>query len=47
MQKPKNFNPQSSLYLRLLKYTFKYKIVFTVAVLAMAMFAVTDTAFAA
>ena len=47
MQKPKNFNLQSSLYLRLLKYTFKYKIVFTVAVLAMAMFAVTDTAFAA
>ncbi|MDB3972933.1 lipid A export permease/ATP-binding protein MsbA [Gammaproteobacteria bacterium] len=47
MQKPKNFNLQSSLYLRLLQYTFKYKIVFTVAVLAMAMFAVTDTAFAA
>ena len=47
MQKPKNFNLQSSLYLRLLKYTFKYKIVFTVAVLSMAMFAVTDTAFAA
>ena len=47
MQKPKNSNRQSSLYLRLLKYTFKYKIVFIVAVLAMAMFAVTDTAFAA
>lgn len=47
MQKPKNSNLQSDLYLRLLKYTFKYKIVFTVAVLAMAMFAVTDTAFAA
>ena len=47
MQKPKNSNLQSGLYLRLLKYTFKYKIVFTVAVLAMAMFAVTDTAFAA
>ena len=47
MQEPKNSNLQSSLYLRLLKYTFKYKIVFTVAVLAMAMFAVTDTAFAA
>ena len=47
MQKPKNSNLQSSLYLRLLKYTFKYKIVFIVAVLAMAMFAVTDTAFAA
>ena len=47
MQKPKNSNLQSGLYLRLLKYTFKYKIVFIVAVLAMAMFAVTDTAFAA
>ena len=47
MQKPKNSNLQSDLYLRLLKYTFKYKIVFIVAVLAMAMFAVTDTAFAA
>ena len=47
MQEPKNSNLQSSLYLRLLKYTFKYKIVFIVAVLAMAMFAVTDTAFAA
>jgi subfamily B ATP-binding cassette protein MsbA len=47
MQKPKNSNLHSGLYLRLLKYTFKYKIVFIVAVLAMAMFAVTDTAFAA
>lgn len=37
----------SSIYMRLLGYTFKHKIIFTVAIFAMAMFAVTDTAFAA
>ena len=47
MQKPKNSNSQSSLYFRLLKYTFKHKVVFIFSVIAMAMFAITDTAFAA
>ena len=47
MQKPKNSNSQSSLYFRLLKYTFKHKVVFVFSVIAMAMFAITDTAFAA
>ncbi|MBT3549347.1 MAG: lipid A export permease/ATP-binding protein MsbA [Gammaproteobacteria bacterium] len=47
MQKPDNSKLKSSLYLRLLGYTFRYKIVFAFSVLAMAMFAVTDTAFAA
>ena len=35
------------LYLRLLSYTFEYKSVFVISILAMAVFAVTDTAFAA
>ena len=47
MQKPKNSNSQSSLYFRLLKYTFEHKVVFIFSVIAMAMFAITDTAFAA
>ncbi len=47
MQKPINSNLQSSLYFRLLKYTFKHKVVFVLSVIAMAMFAITDTAFAA
>ena len=47
MQKPENSNSQSSLYFRLLKYTFKHKVVFIFSVIAMAMFAITDTAFAA
>ena len=35
------------LYLRLLSYTFEHKSVFVISILAMAVFAVTDTAFAA
>ena len=35
------------LYLRLLKYTFRHKLVFVISLIAMAAFAVTDTAFAA
>ena len=35
------------LYFRLLTYTFNHKIVFIISILAMAVFAVTDTAFAA
>ena len=35
------------LYLRLLKYTFRHKLVFIISLIAMAAFAVTDTAFAA
>ena len=46
MQKLHN-SPSSKLYIRLLSYTFKYKIIFIVSIVAMAMFAVTDTAFAA
>ena len=42
-----NSKTNSSIYMRLLGYTFKHKIIFTVSILAMAMFAVTDTAFAA
>jgi subfamily B ATP-binding cassette protein MsbA len=42
-----NSKTNSSIYMRLLGYTFKHKIIFTVAIFAMAMFAVTDTAFAA
>jgi len=33
--------------MRLLGYTFQHKIIFTISILAMAMFAITDTAFAA
>ncbi len=42
-----NSKTNSSIYMRLLGYTFKHKIIFTVAIFAMAMFAVTDTTFAA
>lgn len=35
------------LYFRLLTYTFNHKIIFIISILAMAVFAVTDTAFAA
>ncbi|MBS83018.1 MAG: lipid A export permease/ATP-binding protein MsbA [Gammaproteobacteria bacterium] len=37
----------SHIYRRLLGYTLQYKVIFFVAIFAMAMFAVTDTAFAA
>ena len=47
MQKPKNKKINSNLYLRLLSYTFQHKIIFIASIIAMAMFAVTDTAFAA
>ena len=44
-----NNNPLKGqdLYRRLLSYTFKHKIVFSFSILAMAVFAITDTAFAA
>ena len=35
------------LYLRLLKYTFRHKLIFIISLVSMAAFAVTDTAFAA
>ena len=47
MQKPKNKKINSNLYLRLLSYTFQHKLIFVASIIAMAMFAVTDTAFAA
>jgi len=47
MQKVNNTKTNSSTYLRLLRYTFEYKFIFIISILAMAMFAVTDTAFAA
>ncbi len=47
MQKPKNKKINSNLYLRLLSYTFQHKLIFIASIIAMAMFAVTDTAFAA
>lgn len=47
MQKVHNTKTNSSTYLRLLRYTFEHKIIFIISILAMAMFAVTDTAFAA
>ena len=47
MQKPKNKKTNSNLYLRLLSYTFQHKLIFIASIIAMAMFAVTDTAFAA
>jgi len=47
MQKVNNTKSNSSTYLRLLRYTFEHKFIFIISILAMAMFAVTDTAFAA
>ena len=47
MQKVHNTKTNSSTYLRLLRYTFEHKFIFIISILAMAMFAVTDTAFAA
>jgi len=47
MQKVNNTKTNSNTYLRLLRYTFEYKFIFIISILAMAMFAVTDTAFAA
>ncbi len=47
MQKTNNIKSNSSIYRRLLGYTFEHKLIFTIAIIAMAMFAVTDTAFAA
>jgi subfamily B ATP-binding cassette protein MsbA len=47
MQKVNNTKTNSSTYLRLLRYTFEHKFIFIISILAMAMFAVTDTAFAA
>ena len=47
MHKSNNSKTNPSIYLRLLGYTFQQKIIFTISILAMAMFAITDTAFAA
>jgi len=47
MQKVDKTKKDSGVYARLLSYTFRYKLIFFVSILAMAMFAVTDTAFAA
>ena len=47
MQKVDKTKKDSGVYTRLLSYTFRYKLIFFVSILAMAMFAVTDTAFAA
>jgi subfamily B ATP-binding cassette protein MsbA len=47
MHKSNNSKTNPSIYLRLLGYTFQHKIIFTISILAMAMFAITDTAFAA
>ena len=47
MQKVNNTKTNSSTYLRLLRYTFEHKFIVIISILAMAMFAVTDTAFAA
>ena len=47
MQKYKNKKINSNLYLRLLSYTFQHKLIFIASIIAIAMFAVTDTAFAA
>tara|TARA_B100001778_G_scaffold168251_1_gene138349 strand:+ start:1319 stop:3091 length:1773 start_codon:yes stop_codon:yes gene_type:complete len=47
MQKSTSESASSGLYLRLLSYTFQYKLIFFISIIAMAMFAVTDTAFAA
>ena len=47
MQKANNTKTNSSIYMRLLGYTFEHKLIFIISIIAMAMFAVTDTAFAA
>ena len=47
MQKANNTKTNSRIYMRLLGYTFQHKLIFIISILAMAMFAVTDTAFAA
>jgi len=47
MHKSNNSKTNSSIYMRLLGYTFQHKIIFTISIFAMAMFAITDTAFAA
>ncbi len=47
MHKSNNSKTNPSIYMRLLGYTFQHKIIFTISILAMAMFAITDTAFAA
>ena len=47
MHNSNNSKTNSSIYMRLLGYTFQHKIIFTISILAMAMFAITDTAFAA
>ena len=47
MQENKKSKKGSHLYLRLLTYTFKHKLVFSISIISMAIFAVTDTAFAA
>ena len=47
MQKADNTKTNSRIYMRLLGYTFQHKLIFIISILAMAMFAVTDTAFAA
>ena len=47
MHKSNNSKTNPGIYLRLLGYTFQHKIIFTISILAMAMFAITDTAFAA
>ncbi|MBH44322.1 MAG: lipid A export permease/ATP-binding protein MsbA [Gammaproteobacteria bacterium] len=47
MQESYSSKKGSHIYKRLLGYTLEYKVIFFIAILAMAMFAVTDTAFAA
>ena len=47
MHKSNNSKTNPSIYMRLLGYTFQHKIIFTISIFAMAMFAITDTAFAA
>jgi len=47
MQKVNNTKNISSIYKRLLRYTFEHKLIFFISIFAMAMFAITDTAFAA
>ncbi len=47
MQKANNTKNNSRIYIRLLGYTFEHKLIFIISIFAMAMFAITDTAFAA
>ena len=47
MQENKESKLGSHLYLRLLTYTFNHKLVFSISIVSMAIFAVTDTVFAA